>query len=84
MKPPADIEAWGAYTGIPGAFLLALNNQFSHFGWLLFLASNVAWILFALRGKFKKLLLQQVAFLATTLLGIWNTFFSQFQLGSLF
>lgn len=71
-----DPEAWGAYTGIPGAFLLAMNNDFSRYGWALFLASNISWIVFAIRGKYTKLLLQQLAFLGTTLLGLWNTWFS--------
>jgi hypothetical protein len=73
VRLPSDPEAWGAYTGIPGAFLLALGGSYGKYGWLLFLASNVCWIVFATRGKFKKLLLQQLAFLATTTLGLWNT-----------
>lgn len=75
MKLLSDPEALGAYTGIPGAFLLAMNNSYSHYGWLLFLASNICWILFAINRKFTKMLFQQLAFLATTLMGIGNTFF---------
>lgn len=76
MKALTDPEAWGAYTGIPGALLLAMNNGYSQYGWALFLVSNISWIVFALRGKFTRLLLQQMAFMVTTLLGLWNTFFS--------
>lgn len=78
MKRYFDPEAWGAYTGIPGALLLALSTGYSRYGWFLFLASNVAWIIFALRKRFTKLLYQQFAFIATTLLGIWNTFIGHF------
>jgi hypothetical protein len=77
MKLRSDPETLGAITGISGALLLAFDNQFSRFGWLLFLASNIGWMVFAIRGKFSKLLLQQLAFLATTLLGIWNTFIAK-------
>lgn len=73
MKLPRDPESWGAFTGIPGAFFLAVGSNYGHYGWLLFLVSNICWIVFAIRGKFNKLLLQQFAFLATTLLGLWNT-----------
>jgi hypothetical protein len=73
MKALKDPEAWGAYTGIPGALLLAMNNGYSHYGWALFLASNISWIVFAMRGNYNKLLFQQMAFMATTLLGLWNT-----------
>lgn len=76
MKALKDPEAWGAYTGIPGALLLAMNNGYSKYGWALFLVSNISWIVFAVRGKYTKLLLQQLAFMATTLLGLWNTFFA--------
>lgn len=73
MKALKDPEAWGAYTGIPGALMLAMNNGYSHYGWALFLASNISWIVFAMRGNYNKLLFQQMAFMATTLLGLWNT-----------
>jgi hypothetical protein len=73
VKALKDPEAWGAYTGIPGALLLAMNNGYSHYGWALFLASNISWIVFAMRGNYNKLLFQQMAFMATTLLGLWNT-----------
>lgn len=76
MKAVRDPEVWGAYTGIPGALLLAMNNGFSKYGWALFLVSNISWIVFAVRGKYTKLLYQQIAFLATTLLGLWNLFFA--------
>lgn len=72
-----DPESMGAYTGILGAFLLALNNDLSCIGWPLFLASNISWIVFSIRGKFNKLLLQQLAFTASSMIGIWNTYLSQ-------
>lgn len=73
MRSLKDSEAWGAYTGIPGAMILAMNNGHAHYGWLLFLASNVSWIVFASRGRYTKLLAQQLAFLGTTMVGLYNT-----------
>ncbi len=73
MKVLKDPEAWGAYTGIPGALFLAMNNGYGHYGWSLFLVSNISWIIFAVRGGYSRLLQQQLAFMATTLLGLWNT-----------
>lgn len=70
----ADAESYGAMTGIGGALLVASMGQYSRYGWLLFLASNIFWIVFAVRGSFRKLLLQQFAYTGTSLLGIWNSF----------
>ncbi len=70
----ADAETYGALTGIGGALLVASMGQYSRYGWLLFLASNLCWIVFAVKGHFRKLLLQQFAYTVTSLLGIWNSF----------
>ena len=67
-------EALGASTGILGAFLLALNSGYQGYGWLAFLASNLCWISFALINRFKMLFWQQIAFLITTLIGLYNAF----------
>jgi nicotinamide riboside transporter PnuC len=74
VKLRLDAETCGALTGIAGALLVASMSQYSRFGWLLFLCSNVCWIVFAVQGKFHKLLLQQFAYTGTSLLGIWNSF----------
>lgn len=73
MKP--DWEAIGAYFGIAGAFILAAAVPASKWGWLLFLGSNCAWIVFSLVQGFRKMLWQQAAFTLTSLLGIANAFF---------
>lgn len=53
--------------------MLAMGSNYAHYGWAIFLASNIRWIVFAVRGNYRKLLTQQIAFMATTLLGLWNT-----------
>ena len=44
-----DLIEWaGCITGLLGASLLAMNNRYSGWGFVLFLLSNVAWIVFGL------------------------------------
>jgi hypothetical protein len=69
------LERLGALFGAPGSLLLALNTPVSKYGWLLFLASNIAWVCFAMYKKYFFLLGQQLVFTATTLLGIYRYFF---------
>lgn len=76
-----DPETWGAVTGVLGALFLALSTSFSRYGWLLFLSSNIAWIAFAVRGGYRKLLVQQLAFTLTSLVGIWNFLLSSTAFG---
>ncbi|MFH0134816.1 hypothetical protein ACGLHS_31695 [Variovorax sp. VaC1] len=68
---PADICEWaGSLLGIAGALLLALNLKISRYGWFVFLAANVAMIAFAILIDRRGLLLQQVTFTGTSLIGI--------------
>ena len=62
----------GSFTGLIGAFFLALNFSLSGYGWLFFLASNIAWIAYALRHKVISLLLMQIGFMATTCIGLYR------------
>jgi hypothetical protein len=66
------IEAAAAVCGLVGAVLLAGTAQHAAWGWTAFLASNVGWIAFGwIRGHWF-LVLQQIGFTATSLLGIWT------------
>lgn len=67
-------ESLGAFFGITGSLLLALGVPISRYGWLAFLMSNLAWIIFALLFRFRKLLVQSLFFTVTTLVGILNSF----------
>lgn len=71
----ARAETCGAFFGISGAVLLALAVPVSKWGWVLFLASNCAWLLFAMVYGYKKLVAQTGVFTLTSLLGIANSFF---------
>lgn len=70
MCSKQSVEWIGAITGLSGALLLALNMNISGYGFICFLLSNIAWILFALRTKSYGLLTQQVGFSATSIIGI--------------
>lgn len=69
-----DWELWGALPGVLGAFLLASGLTVGRYGWIAFLVSNLAWIVFSVRHNLRKLLMQQIVFMASSCLGIFNTF----------
>jgi hypothetical protein len=71
---PIDAMEWaGAILGLLGAFLLATHTRFSRYGWWAFLAANIALGAFAIGIGRNGLLLQQVGFVATSLLGIFRS-----------
>lgn len=72
-----DFLEWaGSLSGLAGAFLLATHTRFSRYGWLAFLAANLALIGFAIGIGRYGLLVQQVGFTATTLLGLYRAGFN--------
>ena len=88
MLPPSDLgnyrpkkvlfvtsyfEWAGALLGLLGAFLLATNTKASRYGWYAFLGANVAKIGFAVNIDAKGLLLQQIGFTCTSLLGLYRS-----------
>lgn len=71
------ITQWlGCFFSLLGAFLLALNCQYSGWGFVAFLAANICWIIYAWIGRVPGLMLQNLGFLATSLIGIYNYFFA--------
>lgn len=69
---PVALEWAGCTFGLLGAFILALHNANSGYGFIAFLASNFCWILFARRINASGLLLMQLGFTATSLLGVYK------------
>lgn len=68
-----SVAEWtGCTLGVIGAFLVATNSRVSAWGFVAFLLSNVAWIVFAVVEGKTGLLVQQVFFTATSLLGLWQ------------
>jgi nicotinamide riboside transporter PnuC len=76
MEMIANYLEWiGCVAGLLGAFLLATNTHISRYGWLAFIVANIALIAFSIDiGRFG-LLLQQLGFTATSLLGIYRAGF---------
>lgn len=68
----ALLEWVGCALGAGGALLLALNCPCSRFGWILFLASNAAWIWYGILTAAPGLVTMQLVFTATSTLGIYR------------
>jgi hypothetical protein len=64
------LEWSGALIGVMGAGLLATHSRVAKFGWLFFLTANLLFIAWALRIGALGLLVQQICFTFTSLLGI--------------
>jgi hypothetical protein len=64
------LEWSGTFLGLLGAYLLALNTNVSKYGWMAFLLANFALIGFSILLHHYGLLVQQLGFMATSILGI--------------
>ncbi len=71
--PVAAFEWTGAFLGLLGAFLLATHSRVSRYGWLAYLGANVAMTVFAAAIGAHGLLIQQLGFTVTTLLGLYRS-----------
>ena len=69
---PPRLEVFAALAGLLGAFLLASRTPAAGWGWVAFLASNAGWIAFGWIRGHRWLVIQQVGFTATSVLGIWR------------
>ena len=65
-------EYLGCGLGLTGALLLSLNFKHSGWGFVAFLGSNIAWIIFALQNSINGLLVMQIGFTITSLIGIYR------------
>lgn len=69
----ANTLQWiGCALGVAGSGLLAIKTRFAGWGFAAFLASNAAWFAYGIITSAPGLIVQQVFFTATSLLGIWN------------
>ncbi|ART61459.1 hypothetical protein CBP36_21055 (plasmid) [Acidovorax carolinensis] len=64
------LEWGGSLLGLLGAFLLATHSRLSKYGWIAFLAANLAMVAFAIGIERYGLLVQQIGFTATSVLGL--------------
>lgn len=66
------IELLGAAMGLLGTLLLAGKGKRAGWGFVAFLASNVAWMVFASTYGHWGLFAQHAAFMLTSVWGIWR------------
>ena len=66
------VEWIGSITGLAGSALLASHTALSGYGFAAFLASNVFWIAFALRLRLWGMLMMQIGFTLTSLIGLYR------------
>ncbi len=65
-------EWLGCFFGLVGCYLLAAKIEISIFGWVGYLISNIAMIVFAVGKKAWGLLTQQIGFCGATVLAFKN------------
>ena len=63
-------EIIGSMTGLAGAVLVATHSKYSRYGWILFLISGAMLSLFSIGLNKHWLLLQQLGYMATNVLGL--------------
>ena len=66
------LEWSGCITGVLGALLLALNNRWSGYGFVMFGLSNLLWMAYALSVGANGLLTMQIVYGVTSVIGIWQ------------
>lgn len=76
----ALVEAAGAVFGIAGAFLLAMP-ALPGWGFGAFLVSNLCWLAFSAGHGHRAMFVQQLMFLVSSLLGLWNWWLGPLLLG---
>ena len=64
----------GGVLGILGAYLLAFDNSMSKYGWIAFSLANVFYIALARMIGRPGLLVQQLFFVGSSTLGVYNAF----------
>lgn len=69
------LEWIGSLLGLVGTFLLASHSRVSRYGWFVFLWANIAMIGFALGIHRYGILVQQLGFMITSLIGIYRAGF---------
>jgi hypothetical protein len=67
------LEWSGAVVGLIGAGLLATHSGRARYGWAFFLVANLVFIVWALKINATGLLVQQVGFMFTSLLGLYRS-----------
>jgi hypothetical protein len=72
MTPLPALDWIGCATALLGSALLASNTRASALGWVAYFTSNCAWIAYGLLTAQQSIVVMQVGFMATTLLGLYR------------
>lgn len=76
-KPiPTWVEWLSCLTGLLGSALLALKGEYAGWGFVAYLVSNVGWIVYGTATRTWSIVLMQLGFTATSLIGIKNYLFA--------
>lgn len=71
----------GCLTGILGSLLLAWRSRWSGWGFAVYILSNACWLSFGLLTETFGMVMMQLVFMATSVLGVWKWLLApQFQL----
>ena len=65
----------GTITGIIGGVFVALNFEFSKFGYIFFMVSAISWIIQGNKNQDNSLVLLNAVFVCVNTLGIYRWFF---------
>ena len=68
------MEWVGTILGILGSILFAANTEFTKYAWLVFLGSNIIWIIYGSKRKLWALVAMQVGYLIIDGIGAYRWF----------
>ena len=76
LKLMNNFWGWlGTITGIIGGVFVALNFEFSKFGYIFFMVSAISWIIQGNKNQDNSLVLLNAVFVCVNTLGIYRWFF---------
>ncbi|CAC9596514.1 hypothetical protein [uncultured Gammaproteobacteria bacterium] len=64
----------GTVTGITGALMVALNFEYSRYGYIFFMISAISWIIQGAKNNDKSLVLLNTVFVCINALGMYHWF----------
>lgn len=75
LLPMHNHWGWlGTLTGIIGGLMVALNFEYSKFGYIFFMVSAVSWLIQGAKNNDKSLVLLNTVFVCVNTLGLYRWF----------
>lgn len=68
------LDWFGCICGVAGAYLIAAKVRFSRYGFLIYLLANLSYIAMAIAVGLEGLMTQHIAFMGSSLLGVYRHF----------